>query len=54
MVIMVTIYCGQLGDYYLYEYIPNVADIPEDDTVIAIQGEIRNEIPNILTTCTIK
>ena len=45
---------GQLGDYYLYEYIPNVADIPEDDTIIAIQGEIRNEIPNILTTCTIK
>lgn len=45
---------GQYGDYYLYEYIPNVADIPEDDTVIAIQGEIRNEIPNILTTCSIK
>lgn len=45
---------GQLGDYYLYEYIPNIADIPEDDTVIAIQGEIRNEIPNILASCSLK
>lgn len=45
---------GQLGDYYLYEYIPNIADIPEDETIISVQSDIINEIPNILGSCKLK
>lgn len=45
---------GQLGDYYLYESIPNLADIPEDDEIISIQDSIRSEIPSILSSCKLK
>lgn len=45
---------NQLGDYYLYESIPLLADIPEDDEIIAIQDSIRSEIPSIFGSCKLK